>query len=131
MRLPADIRARNQTIDHFIVSFAFFTLVSSPALSTRLSDPITINITAIRERRIDIFVIHLVISIFNPPSTQRFSVVVTIVVSVFELEKQEERDAEISVPNVQEAKLISNIKKEEKRKIKAKTIFFIPKKLKS
>jgi hypothetical protein len=129
MRLPADIRARNQTIDHFIVSFAFFTLVSSPALSTRLSDPITINITAIRERRIDIFVIHLVISVFNPPSTQRFSFDVTIV--VFELEKQEERDAEISVPNVQEAKLISNTKKEEKRKIKAKTIFFISKKLKS
>jgi len=123
MRLPTEISARNQTIDHFIVSFAFFILESSHVLNTSFSDPTTIYITATRERRIEIFTIHLERNVFNPFSTQRLSTVVIIV--VLGPEKQEEREVEISVQKVQEAKLVLNINKEERIISTDKINFFI------
>jgi len=124
--LPAEIRARNQTIAHFIIFFSFFIFSSLQALSTISSEPTTIYITATRERRIEIFIIHLEIIFLNQlSSTQRFSFVVTIV--VFESEKQEKREPETVAPDekVQSAKLILKTKKEEKIIVKIKRFFFI------
>lgn len=127
MRLLRDIRARNHSDAHFIVSFHFFTLSSFHALVTSLNAPTTIYKTATKDKIIEIFFTQFAIITLSPSSTQRVSSVVTIL--VLELEKQFSREEEISVQKVQVAKVEEKIKKERKN-TRNKIIFFIIYKIK-